>query len=210
MKTNREDGNGKRGGRPGFTLVELLVVIAIIAILMALVLPMVQGAVLKARMMQVVSNGRSISQAMLAEIASPDQPVYPPSTGPRAFADSTAFCAWLVTGGVCEVTFDFFGAPGLPSYHGGDAGRFKPEHNAWCVTADVHDGTRNETPLLFTRNLDIARLDEGLWARVGDGAPFGRAGVAVVFKGGNGAIMNEETLDERFNPLTATNKVLRP
>ena len=46
--------------RRGFTLVELLTVITIILIMSAILVPVIQGAVTKARMTRSMSDGRSI------------------------------------------------------------------------------------------------------------------------------------------------------
>ena len=54
-----------RSNRRAFTLVELLVVITIIAMLMALLIPAVQGARARARNIQCVNNMREVAHAMI-------------------------------------------------------------------------------------------------------------------------------------------------
>lgn len=72
-----------RSPRPrGFTLVELLVVIGIIAVLTAILFPVVAGARGKARQTQCLSNVRQITQAMLVYAAEHENRL-PPCTYER-------------------------------------------------------------------------------------------------------------------------------
>jgi prepilin-type N-terminal cleavage/methylation domain-containing protein len=193
----------------GFTLIELLVVIAIVGILSALLFPAIQRALMRARMTEAMNNGRSLHQSIVAAEMDSHM-VLPASSGSHAFDNSTDYFKWLVTNGMVEVTFDFFSAYGLPEARGVDAGKFTAEHNAWCVVADVGNGGHPSTPVLFTRNLSITALDDDLGDALTDGTPFGKAGVVVVTRGGSAGPLVARDLGESFNPIGATNAVLRP
>ena len=195
--------------RNAFTLIELLVVIAIIAILAAMLMPAISDALLKSRMMTCAGQGKSIYQALVAGSTTGDDDCLPLSTGPTAFATSTDFFRWMVTNQVVDSTFALFGASGLPICHSAEGSVFTEANNAWCITADLGRG-RNDAPLLFTRNLGVKRLNEPALASLTDDAPFGRAGVAVVTRSGTTLVLPPKDLDTRFNPVNASNKVLRP
>lgn len=86
----------KRGApkNRGFTLLELLVVVAIIAILVALLLPAIQSAIVTSRRTACVSNLRQIGAGIFAYAADnagqiPYGPKAPPFTNPLDFYPST-------------------------------------------------------------------------------------------------------------------------
>jgi prepilin-type N-terminal cleavage/methylation domain-containing protein len=64
MKRSSEWKAGGRSARAGFTLIELLTVIAIIAILAAIIFPVMSNVRVRAQQTQVVSNLQSIQSAM--------------------------------------------------------------------------------------------------------------------------------------------------
>ena len=195
--------------RTGFTLIELLVVIAIITILAGILVPSVHQALTRAAMIQAMSNGRSMHQALFAAQLQ-ERHVYPQSQGDFTFTSSTPFFRWVVTNGVMDVDFSFFAARGVPAAHGLDPEAFLPEHNAWCITADVDRRTPAGTPLLFTRNLQLRHLDDGPGGALGDENPFGTFGAVIVYMGGHAASVPASNLAGELGVVSAANAVLRP
>jgi prepilin-type N-terminal cleavage/methylation domain-containing protein len=194
----------------GFTLIELLVVIALIAILAGLLIPVVQNALHKGRVTEALNNGRNIHQCLAAAEIEKGS-VWPASSGPEAYANSTEYWKWTVTNKILEVTFDFFSAYRVPKCRGIDPGLFKAEHNAWCITADISESTHSSTPVLFTRNLDIQKL--GLTTTTNaltDNTPFGRKTLITVTRSGAAKALSEYEVAADFNPVGANNPVLRP
>ncbi|MFT5124988.1 MAG: prepilin-type N-terminal cleavage/methylation domain-containing protein [Kiritimatiellia bacterium] len=198
-------------GSSGFTLIELLVVIAIILVLAGILVPVAQKAIVSAKMTRALNNCKQVYTAVFQSEMLEDVSLFPRSAGPEAYANSTDLWITMVTNESLDVTFDFFGAPGLPQYHGVDPEGFTAANNAWCVTADLSLNSKNQVPLLFTRNLQIGELiGEGVADEVGDVDPFGVNGVVVGYKGGGANILKLKDLETRFNPHKADNLVLRP
>jgi prepilin-type N-terminal cleavage/methylation domain-containing protein len=193
----------------GFTLIELLVVISIIAILAAMLYPAIRDALIRSRMVDTLNNGRSIYQSILS--AEMDhRNIMPQSSGSMKFATSTDYFRWMITNKVLDATFQIFGAYGLPPYPGIDPSRFASDNNAWCVAVDISDSSPGFTPVMFTRNLNISRLNDPLTSALTDEAPYGTRGVIVVTKDGSVVIRRANELQDYFNPAGTSNAVLRP
>jgi prepilin-type N-terminal cleavage/methylation domain-containing protein len=205
--------------RRGFTLIELLVVISIIAILAAVLTPAVTDALTRGKMTGTMNNGRSIYLALFAkdtedpifQSGSPF-PKFKDGAGPMYFADSTAYWIYVVTNGVMNVDFSFFSAPGITPIKSVKPEDFKAANNAWCITADVGDGTPDGTPFLFTRNLVIKKTDETpLDTKLSaEQDPFRTKGVVMVTKGGGAMTLKKDYINANFNPTGGSNDVLRP
>lgn len=125
-------------------------------------------------------------------------------------ASSTDYFRWLVSNRMVKVNFAFFAAPGISAYSGSDPSRFLPANNAWCVTADLAPDAGGYVPLLFTRNLAIDRLIDAKATALQSVPPFGKHGVVVLYNNGRAAFIRGKDLEKSFNPLRATNVVLRP
>lgn len=197
----------RRMGIRSFTLIELLVVIAIIAILAALLLPAVAKARKSAKMMQTLNNGRGIFTLLFADdmekFAMGEDTPFPKSGD---YADSTAYFDAKVGDGTLNVDFSFFSAPGLTPATGTT---FAAANNAWCITEDISEKSPSQTPVLFTKNIDIAGDTIDGKASLSDRDPFGNEGAVGVYLGGGATKLGRSSVEVKFNPGGNSNSVLR-
>jgi prepilin-type N-terminal cleavage/methylation domain-containing protein len=212
-----------------FTLIELLVVIAIIAILAAVLTPAVTQALLRGKAMGLASNARSMYQAIFAKEIGDSAylssgstfPRYGTSTTGNYFSTSTDYFKYIVSNEIMNVSFSFFSGPGIQAAQGKEPNNFRPENNAWCVTADASDRSAEDMPFIFTRNLYITRLSDTLIAgnkpRIGETGyelPFGDKAFVFVTKGGSSyALLSDSLKPANFTNLfvaITNNQVLRP
>lgn len=195
----------------GFTLVELLVVIAIIALLVAIVFPAINNALLRGRVTATSVNGRNIYQAIVgaqtSDIYLSAASVFPDGDDSVPSGTTHEYFIHLVTSRVMNVGFSFFAAPGVPSES--DPNSFNGDNNAWQIV-DESESLSETAPFLMTKNITggsamalnsigLSEADiEGLTTQ-----PFQRRGFAFVTRGGGayalaGDQFTERVLDELF------------
>lgn len=175
----------------GFTLVELLVVIAIIALLVAIVFPAINNALLRGRVTATSVNGRNIYQAIIGAQTS-DIYLSAASVFPNEDYDNTReYFDYLVTSGVLNVGWSFFSAPGVPATSDRDdfIGGQGDQHNAWRIV-DRSERLPETAPFLMTKNiaegpvtLGAIDIDQDTLDDL-ESQPFQSRGFAFVTRGG--------------------------
>jgi len=213
----------------GFTLIELLVVISIIAILAAVLVPAVSDALMNGKMTGTLSNGKQIFTAAFSKnldsaVVASTSAGWPDYTSYTA-SGCSGFFTNLVGSGTLKVDYSFFGIANY-IFKGTNAAGFmatKGVANGWNALADLTDSDPDQIPFLWTKNLKMITINDGLPAgkpssklaakdAQGNPAPYADKGVITVYKGGAAIKYKPDQLDSNFctaiGTSQATNKVL--
>ena len=209
--------------KSAFTLIELLVVIAIIAILASLAIPAVTGAMVKGQMTQSLNNERQIYLAA-SQMAIDNTSTGDPNLGwPGNLADQTTHPTNAITSVndyvARMVSYDYlkpgdvtkvFSAPGVTPWVGTLAGSgstaalsptFDDKYCAFKVYK-VMDNDGSDVLFLATRNFTYVGTQGTGGTQTGGGnldsakSPFGDKGFVVFHKGGDGAILRKQQVNQ--------------
>ncbi len=206
-KIKKSSGTIAGGGMAIGGLVTGYLTLALCALSIPTALLVIGNARQRGQMTQVLLIGQQMSRV---------QVFWEVTTWPKSavFPTSTAVITNLVERGSLQMDYANFSAPGLTTLNSTNAAEFHAKNNAWCFVADLNEADPDQVPFLFTRNLRVSNLAE-LQGRVGDqmsdAPPFGRKGVAIVFKNGYAQILKPDMLwSNLLGGRTFTNRVLRP
>lgn len=211
--------------RQGFTLIEMLVVIAIIALLAAILVPAVTGALENANRTRALSNGISIfKQVMAADLDNvlhatenywPDGETITDTAGNGT--TSTQYFAWLMEEDreVLKEDFSVFTATGIPAAP--DKAAFETNgdrYNTWVAVKDATKESPASMPFLITKNLQETKLvvpnDSFDADRIEPtGFPYKENAIVVIRVGGGGESLQKKALRWKIlNPDEAENDIL--
>jgi prepilin-type N-terminal cleavage/methylation domain-containing protein len=179
--------------KQAFTLIELMAVIAIIGILITLISPAISKAQFQAKLTKEATKARAIVEAIMAkESASRFSTGWPKSTGKKVYATSAEFFDELVQQGFLDVDYAFFAGPGMtPARDQAEFLEHPERHNLWCVVMDIDDTTPGNTPVVYTRNLDINSFT------FDESHPLGSKGFAFATKNGEAVTVNEAEIKDQ-------------
>ena len=209
--------------RSAFTLIELLVVIVIIGILLAVLFPAIAGALRDAKANALLQQGSNFAKAILTTDIQGnfDGDVYPSSTSTNTFSTSTDYFEYVIEREVITgQDFSLFGGAGAPPVRTTEKTKFNGKNNAWNVVVDVRTSTSDTIPLIFSRNLEISKLPDGvantdnlkdlLTNTTDSQLAFATTHLVVVTKSASGnAVLQAKDLGVgNANKLNPTNKLL--
>jgi prepilin-type N-terminal cleavage/methylation domain-containing protein len=209
--------------RSAFTLIELLVVIVIIGILLAVLFPAIAGALRDAKANALLQQGSNFAKAILTTDIQGnfDGDVYPSSTSTNTFTTSTDYFEYVIEKEVITgQDFALFGGAGAPAIKTSDKTKFNGRNNAWNVVVDVRTSTSDTIPLIFSRNLELTKLPDGvantenlkdkLTNTTDNQLAFATTHLVVVTKSASGnAVLQAKDLGVgNANKLNPTNKLL--
>lgn len=167
----------------GFTLIELLVVISIIAILASLAIPAVTGALTRGQMTQTLNNARQLhlqTQSMSIDTSTTGEGWSWTYNGTNPGTVKT-YCEALVSNKYLtdpEIR-KIMTAPGVtPKINE----PFGPDNIAFKIFLTT-DSTPSENPFVVTKNWTSTELGVNP-----DGQPYGKKGIVMMRKGGDGAV----------------------